>query len=155
MAIEDWIDEVVKVAGSVASHTGGFVRAYRIASKSEIPEALSAFPCAIVYATHPTSLQLSEGGPCKEIWAVRGEFYCFSDVKKTNLPELIRYFSKIRDATLLKRKLGGMVDYFTFAEEEPMFLAEMTYEKDGSPHHGIAVNWIVKSDVGGELTFGL
>lgn len=153
MAIENWIDAVVAVAGNVASHKGGKVRAYRVAMKGEIPEALSVFPCAVVYPTRALSLQYSMGGPCIEVWEVRGEFYLFPDNKKSNLPELVRYFARIRDATLASLTLGGIVEHFSFGEE-PMSLVEMTYEVDSAPRHGIAVNWVVKSSVSGEVTIG-
>jgi hypothetical protein len=154
MAVENWIDEVVRVAGSVESHKGGTVKAFRIASKAEIPEALSVFPCAVVYPTRTKSLQYSMGGPCKEIWEVKGEFYLFPDTKKSNLPELIRYFTRIRKATLASMTLGGLVDHFIFSVEG-MALALLTYEADGPERHGIAVTWEVKSDVTGEVTIGV
>lgn len=153
MSIEHWIDAVVAVAGSVASHRGGTVRAYRIAAKAEIPEALSTFPCAIVYPEKSLRLDYSAGGACIEIWQVKGLFYLFADNKKSNLPDLIRYFSKIRDATLARPTLGGLVDHFTFGEDG-MTLVELNYEVEGPPRHGIEVTWQVKQNVTGEVNFG-
>lgn len=155
MAVESWIDAVVAVAGNVLSHKSNRkVRAFRVAERGEIPEALSEFPCAVVYPVKTKSLQYSQGGPCKEIWEVKGEFYLFADNKKSNLPELIRYFGRIRNATLASMTLGGLVDHFIFGEGG-MALVEMTYETDGPPRHGIEVTWEVKADVRDELTFGL
>lgn len=154
MAIQNWIDEIIKVMGTIPSHTGGKLITYRVASKAEIPEALSVPPpCAIIYPTRLISAQYSMGGTCKEIWEVKGEFYLFPDIKKSNLPELIKYFKKIRDATLASLTLGGKVDHFIFGPES-MMLAVLTYEVDGSERHGIAVTWEVKSDVGSEVTIG-
>ncbi len=154
MSVENWIDAVVAVAGNVASHTSSkFVRAYKVAAKGEIPEALSTYPCAIVYPTRLKSAQYSAGGVCVEIWEVRGEFYLFPDKKKSNLPELVRYFGKIRDATLASLTLGGLVDHFQFAEE-PMSLVVMSYEADSAERHGIVALWEVKVNVGSEVTVG-
>jgi hypothetical protein len=155
MAIENWIDAVVDVAGSVESHVKGRkVKAYKVASKAEIPEALTVYPCAIVYAPRMKSAQYSMGGPCKELWEVRGTFYIFSDTKKSNIPELIRYFSRIRTATLASLTLGGLVDHFCFAEADPMVMGTLPYEADQPERHVIDVTWDVKSDVTSELTVG-
>jgi hypothetical protein len=152
MAIEGWIDAVVAVAGSVASHKGGYVKAYRVASKGEIPEALSVFPCAVVYAPRMLSAQYSMGGPCKEIFEVKGYFYLFPDTKKTNIPELVRYFGRIRNATLAAMTLGGLVDHFRLAQADPMVMGALAYEVDQAERHVIEVTWEVKSDVTAELT---
>mgnify|MGYP000642789642 CR=1 FL=1 len=154
MAPERWIDAVVGVMSGIASHRGGKLRVYRVAGKAEIPEGLSEFPCAVIYPTRIKSAQYSLGGPCKELWEVRGEFYLFPDTKKSNLPELIRYFRKIRDATLKSMTLGGLVDHFVFSES-PMELVSMTYETDGPERHGIVALWEVKEDVTGEISAGI
>ncbi len=154
MAVTDWIDEVVKAMGKINSHTGGKLKVYRVATKAEIPEALSVFPCAIIYPDRLKSAQYSMSGS-KEVWSVVGEFYIFPDVKKTNVPTLVTYFKKIRDATLASMTLGGKVDHFVFAETDPMGLATGPYEVDGPDRHAIVANWEVKSDVTGEVTVGV
>jgi hypothetical protein len=150
MAIESWIDAVVAVAGSVVSHKGGTVKSFRVAGKAEVPEALSVFPCAIVYAPRMKAAQYS-ASICKEIWEVRGEFYLFPDTKKSNLPELIRYYTRIRDAVCAAATLGGLVDHFRFAEGEPMSMVTLAYEVDQPERHGIVAIWEVKSDVTSEV----
>jgi hypothetical protein len=155
VAIEQWIDAVVAVAGSVASHKGGTVKAYKLAGKGEVPEALSVFPCAIVYPPRIKSAQYSMGGPCKEIWEVKGLFYLFPDTKKSNFPELVRYFTRIRTATLAAMQLGGLVDHFRFSPDgDLMTMGALAYEVDQPERHVIEVTWEVKSDVTAELTFG-
>jgi hypothetical protein len=155
MAIEQWIDAVVAVAGSVVSHRGGTVRAFQVAAKGEIPDALSVFPCAVVYAPRIKSAQYSMGGPCKELWEVNGYFYLFADTKKSNIPEVIRYYKRIRTATLAKMTLGGLVDHFIFSPDgDPMVMGALAYEADQPERHVIEVTWEVKSDVTAELTVG-
>jgi hypothetical protein len=153
MAVTDWIDEIVKQMGKIQCHTAKKLTVYRVASKGEIPEALAAFPCAVIYPTRLISAQYSASSG-KEVWEVKGEFYIFSDNKKTNLPALMTYFAKIRDATLSSVTLGGRVDHFKFVNADSMMLAVMTYEVDGPERHGIAVTWEVKADVTGEITIG-
>lgn len=134
----------------MASHKGGTVKAYRIAGKAELPEALATYPCAIVYAPRLKSAQYS-ASICKEIWEVRGEFYLFADTKKSNLAELTRYFRRIRDASCAAATLGGRVDHFRFAEGDPMTLVSLAYEVDGPERHGIVALWEVKEDVTAEV----
>jgi len=149
MAVEDWIDRVVTAMGKIPSHTRGTVRVFRVAGKAEIPDALSSYPCAVIYAPRLISAQYS-ASISKEIWEVKGLFFIFSDTKKSNIPELVRYFKKIRTATLSNSTLGGAVDHFVFADD-PMSLGELTYEVDTPGRHGIEVTWHVKADVTNEV----
>lgn len=152
MAIESWIDEVVRVAGGVASHKGGNVRAFLVAEKAEFPESLSLnlYPCALVY---PVSVRpMLTVGMSKEIWSGVMDFYLFPDTKKSNIPTIVRYFSRIRNAIASHLTLGGKVDHFVFADEG-MDFAMLTYG-DEALRHGIQVRWEVKSDVSSEVTVG-
>lgn len=151
MAIEDWIDEVARVAGSVPSHKGGFVRAYMVFEKAEIPEALSEFPCAITYG-HAVIPSYSDAGPCIDLWQGITEFHLFADVKKSNFPELQKYFGKIRNAFAARRRLGGIVDHIAIVDPG-IQLVTATYGI-GVDHHAITVTWQVKENVGGEITLG-
>ena len=74
MAAEKWIDELVRVAGSVKSHAGGSVKAYRVFGKAEIPETIESYPCAFTYGTvlHPS---YSDSGPCVDLWEGQTEFH--------------------------------------------------------------------------------
>jgi hypothetical protein len=150
MAIESWIDDIVRVAGSVASHKGGKVRAYLVAEKAEFPEALSVYPCVLVYPVG-VKMQLSSS-MSKEIWSGVMEFYLFPDVKKSNIPTIVRYFKRIRDAMSGKLTLGGKVNHFIFSPDDTaMEFSILTYG-DETPRHGISVRWQVKSDVSSEVT---
>jgi hypothetical protein len=151
MSIEKWIDEVANIAGSVASHRGGFVKAFMVFKKAEIPEALSDFPCAITYG-HVVMPSYSDSGPCIDLWQGITEFHVFSDVKKTNFPELQKYFGRIRNAFALKRRLGGLVDHCVIVDPG-IELVTATYGIEGE-HHALRVTWQVKENVGGEITLG-
>ena len=151
MALEDWIDGVVEAMGGIVGHTGKSLKTYRVSARGEIPEALQEYPCAIIYPTRLLGAQYSMGGPCKELWEVRGEFYLFPDTKKTNMPNLIRYFAKIRDATLVSMTLGGKVDHFRFAEGEALSLVTMAYAADTAECQGIVALWEIKADVTSEV----
>lgn len=153
MAVENWIDDVIKAIGKVKSHAGGTITVYRMAMRPDVPEVISTFPSVLIYPERLISAQYTAGGACKEVWEVHGKFYLFSDTKKTNLPEMIRYFAKIRNATLASITLGGKVDHFIFGTE-PMKLAGFQDTVDGPWRDGIEVFWEVKSDVGAEVTVG-
>lgn len=149
MAIESWIDELVAVAGSVKSHIGGQVKAYRVFKKSEIPEALSEFPCAITFGFHmvPT---YSDSSPCVDLWEGSTEFHLFADDKKANYPEAMRYFAKIRNAFAFRRRLGGLVEHLTLTDMT-LVMAQYGLENE---HHAILVTWQVKERVTAEITLG-
>lgn len=151
MAIENWVDELVKVAGSVASHTGRKVRAYAVFHKQEFPEALSEFPCAITFGFRVSS-SYSDSGPCIDLWEGITEFHLFPDTKKTNIPEALRYFGRIRNAYALRRRLGGLVEHMLI-REEGMSLVTAQYGAEDE-HHAIVVPWQVKERVTAEITLG-
>lgn len=149
--LEDWIDDVAKLAGNVASHKGGFVRSYRVFNRAEIPEALSEFPCAVTYI-QGVRTQYSVGGPCIDVWDGVTEFHLFPDVKKSNMPELVRYFGKIRGAFAANMSLSGKVDHFVLkVDQTALNLAILTYGVEAE-HHGIMAYWEAKENVTGQVT---
>ena len=152
MAIEDWIDDVVQVAGSVKSHEKGIVRAYQVVSKAEFPESITVRPCVLVY---PTSVvfQLS-AGMSKEIWRGVCEFYLFPNKNKSNIPTIVKYYRRIRDAFAGAVTLGGKVDHFCFAPGENSLEFSVLQYGDEAEGHGITVRWEVKADVSSEVTVG-
>ncbi len=153
MAIESWIDEVVKIAGSVKSHTSGQVKAYAVFKRAEIPEALSVFPCAIT-RIEGVRMSYSQGGPCIDLVDGVTEFHLFSDIKKANLPELTRYIGKIREAFAASMSLGGKVSHCMLRMNElNLELVQFTYGTEAE-HHGILARWEVKENVTGQFTVG-
>lgn len=152
MALEDWIDEVAKLAGNVASHKGGRVRSYQVFAKSEIPETISEYPCAITYIQGMRT-QYSIGGPCVDLWDGVTEFHLFPDTKKSNYPEMARYFGKIRSAWAANMKLSGKVAHCVLKAEPSMSLATLVYGQENE-HHGMMVYWEVKENVTGQFTVG-
>lgn len=152
MAIESWIDEIVRVAGSVASHEKGRVRAFKVAGRGEIPESLSPgmFPCVLVY---PLGVRmLISASMSVEIWTGVMEYYLFPDTKKTNIPAVVRYYSRIRNAVASNLTLGGLVDHFIFAPDDTaMDFATLDYG-DLVNRHGIMVRWQVKSNISAEVS---
>lgn len=151
MAIENWIDELVDVAGSVRSDKGDFVRAYYVFKRAEIPEALEKFPCALTYGTvvHPKY----GDSISTDLWEGVTEFHLFADTKKTNFPEIQRYFGKIRNAFAAKRTLGGKVAHLAI-QEQGIELHVGTYGSEVE-HHMLMVYWEVKENVSAEVTLGM
>jgi len=150
MAVENWIDEVARLAGNVKAHNKGNVRSYLVFAKSEIPETITEYPCAITYV-QGLRAQYSQGGVCIDLLDGQTEFHLFPDTKKTNYPELARYFGKIRAAWAANMSLGGRVDHCVLKPDQSLEIVTLSYGSE-EEHHGILVHWEVKENVTGEFT---
>lgn len=150
MAVENWIDEVARLAGGIKAHNKGQVKAYLVFERAEIPETISEFPCAITYV-QGLRAQYSMGGPCIDLWDGVTEFHLFPDIKKANLPEMVRYFGKIRTAWAGNMSLGGRVDHCVLKAENSIEMVQMVYGTEAE-HHGLKVYWEVKENVTGDFT---
>ena len=153
MAIENWIDEIPKLWEQIQTHEGGTLKAYRLFDKAEFPETIAA-PAVLTYPTE-MSMIYSTGGPIFEHWYGRSDFYLFDNVSKVNLPALISYMRKARNAAIGSITLSSTVVNFSIGSvdlgrptiEGPL---EMTYGNAESPYHGFIINWFVKSDISNE-----
>lgn len=154
MAVENWIDEIVKAAGEVANSRGGFVRSYRVFEREEFPEAMTEFPCAITYPT-AVYCSYSDAGPGVDVWHGVTELHTHGNAAKSNLPDVMRYFARIKNAFALHRKLGGKVDHFVIRNEVISIEGPLVYRYggDGEEHHGLRVQWEVKEIV--DVTTGV
>ncbi len=150
--IEDWIDKVAAIAGSVRGAKTGMVRSYAVFKKAEIPEDLSEYPCAITFVDN-LKASYSSGGVCIDLWSGTTEFHLFPDIAKGNMPECMRYFSKIRAAFAAAISLGGSVEHCVLRADLSLEFVAFTYGT-GNPHHGIAAHWEVKENVTGKFTVG-
>lgn len=144
MAVEQWIDEICKIAGSVPNGKGGKVLSYSVFEKSNFPEGLSKFPCAITYTTQVVSTY-SISGPCVDMWKGVTEFHLSAGTAKTDFPDIMRYFARIRAAFAGRVTLGGKVAYCLLSTEEPSLQGPvvLTYGTE-QPHYGIVARWVVK-----------
>lgn len=151
--IEQWIDSLCKVWGTVDNGRGGLVRSYLVFEKAEFPESLSEYPCAITY---PEGVSNEYGnGASIDIWRGKTEFHLIGDSQKSSLPYVIRFFARIRNAAAQNYKLGGKVDYMLLRAEDlsiqgPITLAYGSEE----PHWGLVVYWTVKENVSNEVQIG-
>ncbi len=153
MAVEDWIDAVTAAAGTVAAPSGGQVLSYRVYARKEIPEDLTKFPCALTFVTRVRS-QYSDAGPCVDLWDGKTEFHIFPNTAKSNLPEVMLYFSRIRNAFAKVRTLGGKVDHFMLKADEGLTLDEGVWGGEVT-HYIITAHWTVKEGVTDEVTLGM
>lgn len=158
MAIENWIDALAAIWEVTAHANKGLVYSYRVYQRDEFPEAIDPqkFPVALSYPTG-VSNEYSAGGPKIDYWTGITEFHLFPDVKKSNLPDILPYFKRIRDAAGTHMRLSGDVDLFLLdagggavSIQGPMALQYGTEE----PHHGLIVHWKVKDVVSAEFTAG-
>jgi hypothetical protein len=151
--IENWIDEIARLAGTVEAYGApgkAFVRSYWVFEKAEFPEALSELPAAITYVQGMRLVGGSNSGPTICYWRGVTEFHIAGSTNKQNIPLVMPYAGRILTAFLSKRTLGGLVNEFSLikAEEgEAMTVGNMDYGLDGLPHMGIAVYWRVKESI--------
>lgn len=143
MAIENWIDALARV-WEISDGKGGTVKSYQIATKSEFPESLSTFPCALSYPTglHP---EYSAGMGSTDIWRGKTEFHLFPDTKKSNLGKVLSYFERIKAAAASNFSLGGLVSHFIIQQAGDGIQGPLTLQYgDEAEHHGLVVYWEVK-----------
>ncbi len=150
MAVESWIDALAK-RWEFTDGKKGTILSYRLFERDEFPESLpdlNTTKCALTYVTD-VEVQYSAGGPCIDLYKGTTEFHLTADLKKSNLPYLLRFISRIRDAAAGSIKLGGTVDHFVVKSiTGPMALQY----GDEALHHGFVVEWEVKENVSGDFT---
>lgn len=145
MAVEDWIDAVARLWGTVDNGRGGTVRSYAVFERDEFPDALSEFPCAITYIRGIPTVQYSAGGPGVVVFRGATEFHLTPNVAKNQMPYVIRFYDRIIRAAASRVTLGGLVSHFLLAADEPLVPGILVYGSE-EPHFGIVVNWVVKEN---------
>ena len=153
MSLENWIDKIADLWSQIETHDGGTMRAYKLATVAEFPESIKA-PCVMTYPTE-VGLTYSVGGPIHEHWIGQSDFYLFDNVSKSNLPQLLPYFRKIRNAAIASITLSATVANFSIGSIDtgrPTIQGpvELIYGDNDQPHHGLIVNWFVKEDISNE-----
>ena len=151
MAIEHWIDDIVDVFGSIQGHHGKAMRAYYVYKKAEFPDAIATFPCALTF-TDGNLPYFSAGGPKLDAWAGITELHLFPDLSRAHYPEVMLYFSRIRNAMAAHLQLGGKVEHFLLRTDVPYPIrgpVRLQYGEEAS-HLGIVVQWQVKENVSDE-----
>lgn len=152
MAVENWIDKICDLM-SVSDGAGGHVRSYHVYDKSEFPESLSQFPCAITYIVGYTPLY-SAGGPLKGIYRGRTELHLTDSVDKSKMPGLMLYLARLRNVCSGAMQLGGLVDHFILVAEPSAIVGPSVLQYGSEePHLGYIVNWQVKADEAGETGY--
>ncbi|NSW52206.1 MAG: hypothetical protein HPY85_06855 [Anaerolineae bacterium] len=151
MAVEQWIDEIARLCGEIEGHDGKKVKSYSLFEKREIPETLTVFPCAIHYVEN-VQLSYSVGGPNIELWYGVSEFHLFGDNKRSNVPDALRMYARIRNAFASHLRLNGKVAYCLLRPNQENILGpvEMKYGTE-NPHMGLVARWVVKEDTTGHF----
>jgi hypothetical protein len=156
MALEDWIDDLAGVWGTMPSGQRGNVRSYKCFNKSEFPEAITEFPSAISFVTR---LRFSGGGdssPHIALWEGQTEIYISPGTSKAGVPEVMRYFDRALRAALKNRTLNGTVAEFSLIkkDEGETIVGPALLNYGGEQMHlGLVVNWRVKEVLSG-VTLG-
>lgn len=146
--IENWIDEIARLAGTVKTSASGksYVRSYWAYQKSEFPEALTEFPAAITYVQGVRLIGGSDSGPSICFWRGVTEFHLSESTGKMNYPLVLPYFGRILEAFLQKRTLGGRVSEFNLIKSddgEAITAGVLDYGAE-IKHLGLVAYWRVK-----------
>lgn len=152
--IEDWVDEVCRLAGTVAAGGKGTVRSYFCFKKTDFPETLTEFPCAITYVQSMRLEGGSDSGPTICFWRGVTEFHICPSTGKQFIPEVLPYYGRIIEAFLAERTLGGLVTEFGLIkndEGEAIVAGNLDYGggEPGVKHLGLVAYWRVKEKVTG------
>lgn len=152
MAVENWID-AISALWEIEDGAGGTVKSYRVFEKSEFPETITVWPCAITY-TRGVKSNYSLGGPCIDHWQGVTEFHLYDNVDRSHMPEMMRWFARIRNAAAGSITLGGLVAHFMLDPSVENNILGPVVMQFGSenPHHGLVVSWTVKENVSGAFT---
>ena len=153
MAVENWIDDLAKV-WEFKDPAGKTVKSYRLFNKTEFPESISVFPCALSYPTGVTN-EYSVSSIPQDKWEGKTEFHLSRNVSKDQFPYIIKFFAKIRNAAAGKITLGGKVVEFRLAQESKSIEGPVALQYgEEAPHLGLVVYWQVTEFVDGDFTIG-
>lgn len=145
MAVENWIDKITRLWGTVDDGKGRTVQSYSVFERDEFPESLTVFPCAITYIGRVPTIQYSASGPAVIVWRGITEFHLTSSVVKNQIPYVIRFYDRIIKAAASSITLGGAVSHFLLSPDDPLQPGALVYGTE-APHYGVVVNWVVKEN---------
>lgn len=153
MSIENWIDAICKLM-SVSDGARGNVLSYHVYDKAEFPASLSQFPCAVTLI-QGVDFQYSLGGPKKGIYKGKTEFYLTAGLNMADLPNVMLYPARIRNACAGAMQLGGLVDHFILTTDPRQIVGPigLRYNAEDPPRWGYTVNWEVKADEAGDAGY--
>ena len=144
--IENWLDSVCKVFGSISNGSGGQLTSYRVFEKSEIPSELTVFPCAVTYVPEAEP-EYTSGAISSLIWSGETELHVAAADDPALLTDVMKYFSRILQVMTANRTLGGKVQYFLLPEGEKAIRMSKLQYGSGPYHYGLVVLWQVKENV--------
>jgi hypothetical protein len=149
--LENWLDSVCKVFGTIPNGSGGQVKAYRVFEQGEIPSALTEYPCAVTYVPEAEP-EYTSGAITGLIWSGETELHITAADDPALLPDVMKYFSRVLLAVTAARTLGGKVQYFLLPEGQKAIRMSKLQYGSGPFHYGLVVMWEVKENVGLSLS---
>jgi hypothetical protein len=147
MAIEEWIDKIADLAETVSDGRGGYVKAYRCFDKADFPAAITVTPCAITYPLAMTPQYTA--GLCLDFWEGKTEFHLFDNAEPQNIPEVMRYYARIKAAFAGHINLWATVGYCKLTRIEGLSTLAWGSEL---PHWGLLATWTVKEETTNDFT---
>lgn len=146
--LESWIDALTRVM-AVSDGQGGQVKSYLLYEKAEFPQAITVTPCALTYVVGYKPLY-SLKGPKTGFYRGMTEYHLTTDLNRARIPEILRYYARIRNAVAGAIALGNRADieHFGPRPDLPDFIEgplELRYGSE-DPHLGLRVHWEVKAN---------
>lgn len=147
MAIENWIDDLTNLWGTVESHRSGNVKSYSVLNKKEIPEDVTVFPSVITPSFELVPTYARAGS--FDLWRGISEFHLFEDTSKKHYPDIMKYFNRIKVVAASSIQLGGKVASVLIDTKSGPGIVGPSVLQWGTeaPHLGLVVTWIVKETV--------
>jgi hypothetical protein len=149
--IENWLDAVCKVFGTISNGKGGQVKAYRVFEQGEIPSVLTEYPCAVTYVPEAEPMYTS-GAITSLIWSGETELHIAAADDPALLPDVMKYFTRVLLAVTAARTLNGKVQYFLLPEGQKSIRMSKLQYGSGPFHYGLVVMWEVKENIGLNLS---
>lgn len=143
MAVENWIDDVARLASKVTDGKGNLVRSFAVFEKDEFPNALAVFPCALTYIENVT-MEYAASGPNIDNWQGITEFHLTPNDNKSNYPYIMHFYARIRAAFSADITLGGKVTYCKLSIDRPSIEAANLQYGAEAPHLGLVAHWVVR-----------
>jgi hypothetical protein len=144
--IENWLDAVCKVFGTIPNGKGGQVKAYRVFEQGEIPSALTEYPCAVTYVPEAEP-EYTSGAITALVWSGETELHITAADDPALLSDVMKYFSRVLAVVTANRTLGGKVQFFLLPEGQKSIRMSKLQYGSGPFHYGLVVMWEVKENI--------
>lgn len=149
--INEWIDVMTRLWGTIKDGRGGTVLSYSAFDKKTWPKKIEKFPSVITYATG-VDVIYSRGGPCSLKWTGASDFHIVPDLSLEGIPVVMSYYNEILKIAAGNMKLKNKVTMWSIMPPEGGIKEAQFEYAEGPVHRGILVNWTVEETISGLIT---